>query len=139
TLQEDTRQAVTDAYVPVGGRTFTVANARNFSVGDTVIVRRIGNQEWISALGMTGEEPGSSTWRPFNVELDRTIVAIDGNRITIDAPITTAIEQQFGGAEVIKYQEGGRIENVGIENLRGVSEFDPTVRTNQWGNMDRPD
>ena len=136
TLQEDTSQTVTDAVVPVGGRTFTISNARNFSVGDTVIVRRIGNQDWINELGMTGED-GSATWRPFNIDFDRTIVAIDGNRITIDAPITTAIEEQFGGAEVIRYEEGGRIENVGIENLRGVSEFDPTVRTTEWGNMDR--
>lgn len=136
TLLEDSKQAITDTYVPVGGRTFTVANARNFRVGDTVIVRRIGNQEWIDALGMTGQD-GNAQWRPFNVELDRTIVAIDGNRVTIDAPITTAIEQQFGGGELIKYEEGGRISNVGIENLRGVSEYDPTVRTTQWGNMDR--
>lgn len=135
-LQEDTRQSITDAFVPVGGRTFTVANARNFRVGDTVIVRRIGNQDWINALGMTGEE-GSAVWRPFDIDFDRTIVEVDGNRITIDAPVTTAIEQQYGGGELIKYEEGGRVANVGIENLRGVSEYDPTVRTTEWGNMDR--
>jgi hypothetical protein len=28
---------------------------------------------------------------------------------------------------------------VGVENLRGISEFDPTVRTANYGNMDRPD
>ena len=27
--------------------------------------------------------------------------------------------------------------NVGIENLRGVSEYDPAVRTSAYGNMDR--
>src|SRR2546426_12714307 len=27
---------------------------------------------------------------------------------------------------------------VGVENLRGMSEFDPTKRTKEYGNMDRP-
>jgi hypothetical protein len=27
---------------------------------------------------------------------------------------------------------------VGVENLRGISEFDPTKRTTDYGNMDRP-
>lgn len=138
TLEEDTRQTVTDEYVPVGGRTFTVSSAGNFRVGDTVIVRRIGNQDWINAMGMTGEN-GSAVWRPFDIDYDRVIVDVQGDRITIDAPITCAIEQQFGGGEVFKYQEGGRIENSGVENLRGVSEYDPTVRTTEWGNMDRPE
>src|SRR5205085_657576 len=47
-----TRQAVVDDYVPVGARSFRVAAANGFRPGDTVIVRRIGNQDWIDALGM---------------------------------------------------------------------------------------
>ena len=38
----------------------------------------------------------------------------------------------------MKCEDPGRIENVGVENLRGVSEFDPTIRTTEYGNMDRP-
>jgi hypothetical protein len=34
-------------------------------------------------------------------------------------------------------RDPGRIHNVGVENLRGISEFDPTVRTANYGNMDR--
>ena len=44
--------------------------------------------------------------------------AIDGNTITLDAPITTAIEKRFGGATVAPYDWPGRIENVGVEDLR---------------------
>ena len=39
---------------------------------------------------------------------------------------------------MIKYDDPGRIERVGVENLRGMSEFDPTMRTKDYGNMDRP-
>lgn len=39
---------------------------------------------------------------------------------------------------MVKYDDPGRIEKVGVENLRGMSEFDRTVRTKEYGNMDRP-
>ena len=137
--KDDTRQAVTDDYVPVGTRTIRVASARAFKPGDTVIVRRIGNQDWIDAMGMGSAiaTPGNR-WRPFNVDWDRVVVDVQGNTLTIDAPITCAIEKKWGGGEVLKYDDPGRIEKVGIENLRGMSEFNPTVRTKDYGNMDRP-
>jgi hypothetical protein len=135
--QDDTRQTITDEYVPVGARAFKVASARGFRPGDTVIVRRIGNDDWIAAVGMNGDTP-ASRWRPFNVDWDRVVLDVEGNTITIDAPITCAIETRWGGGEILKYEAGGRIERVGIENLRGVSEFDPSVRTRDYGNMDRP-
>ncbi|MFA6471861.1 MAG: hypothetical protein WCU00_07455, partial [Candidatus Latescibacterota bacterium] len=49
------------------------------------------------------------------------------------------IEERWGGGEVIKYTDSGRITQVGVENLRGISDFDPNIRTNKFGNMDRPD
>ena len=137
TLREESKQIVTEDYVPVGARKFKVASARTFRPGDTVIVRRIGNQDWIDAVGMNGPD-NASRWRPFNVEWDRVVVEVQGDFITVDAPITCAIEKRWGGGEVLKYEEGGRIEKVGVENLRAISEFDPTRRTREYGNMDRP-
>jgi hypothetical protein len=135
--KEETKQLVTADYVPVGTRSIPVASARGFKPGDTVIVRRIGNQDWIDTMGMNGTNRATS-WKPFNVEWDRVVVDVQGNTILIDAPITCAIEKRWGGGEVLKYEYPGRIENVGVENLRGMSEFDPTKRTAEYGNMDRP-
>ena len=137
TAREDTRQAVVDDFVPVGARRFRVATARSFRPGDTVIVRRIGNQAWIDAVGMNGETP-ASRWRPFNIEWDRVVVDVQGNTIAIDAPLTCAIDRQWGGGDITKYDDAGRLEQVGVENLRAMSEFDPSVRTTEYGNMDRP-
>ena len=136
-IKEETKQTVADEYVPVGSRSIRMASARGFKPGDTVIVRRVGNQEWIAAMGMNGTTP-QTTWRPFNVDWDRVVTGVQGNTIQIDAPITCAIEKRWGGGEVYKYDDPGRIENVGIENLRGMSEFDPSKRTREYGNMDRP-
>ena len=137
TVREETRQAVADDYVPVGARSVRVASVRGFKAGDTVIVRRIGNQEWIDAVGMNGET-AQSRWRPFNIEWDRIVTDVQGNTITFDAPITCAIDRRWGGGDVAKYEEAARIDQVGVENLRAMSEFDPSVRTTEYGNMDRP-
>ena len=44
-IKNETKQLVTDEYVPVGARTLRVASARGFKPGETVIVRRIGNED----------------------------------------------------------------------------------------------
>lgn len=134
--QDDTKQTITDHYVPVGAISFTVASAKTFKKGDKIIVRRIGNQAWINELGEDSATVGRNRWQPFNISYDRTILEIKGNTITVDAPIFCAIETPWGGGEVLKYADE-RIEQSGIENLRGVSEYDPSVRTRTYGNMDR--
>jgi hypothetical protein len=37
----------------------------------------------------------------------------------------------------VKYADPGRIREAGVENLRGMSDFDRSVRTSNYGNMDR--
>ena len=49
---------------------------------------------------------------------------------TLDAPLTCAIEKQYGGATIQTYAWSGRINNVGVEDIRGVSDFNPSVTTN---------
>ena len=134
--QEDTRQMILDTYVPVGAVSFNVASAKAFKKGDKILVRRIGNQAWIKELGLDSAAVGRNRWQPFTINYDRIIADIKGNTITIDAPIFCAIETRWGGGEMLKYNDE-RIEQVGIENLRGISEYDPAIRTKTYGNMDR--
>ena len=134
--QEDTKQTISDSYVPVGATSFNVSSAKSFKKGDRVLVRRIGNQAWIKELGLDSATVGRNRWQPFNINYDRTIVDVKGNTVIIDAPIFCAIETRWGGGELLKYSDE-RIEQVGIENLRGVSEYDPSVRQKNYGNMDR--
>ena len=134
--QEDTKQIITDKYVPVGSRSFNVVSAKGFKVGDRVLVRRIGNQDWIKAIGEDSASAGRNRWRPFNITYDRIIVEIKGNTITTDVTIFTAIDARWGGGEILKYNDE-RIEQAGVENMRGISEYNPSVRTRTYGNMDR--
>jgi hypothetical protein len=114
---------VVDDYVPVGAFTLRLSSAASFAVGDAVIVTRPSTREWVREIGCDAFGVG---WRPGSRDLrwDRRITAIDGDAVTLDAPITTALEARFGGGTVAKYAWPGRIENVGVENLRLVSAHD---------------
>lgn len=114
--QERTRRVV-DEYVPVGANKLTLDSTSGLKVGDTLIVTRPSTPEWIKTLGMDAFGVG---WRPGSRDVvwDRVVIAIDGNTITVDAPITTAIDSEYGGATVETYTWPGRIERVGIEDLR---------------------
>ncbi|WP_098742245.1 discoidin domain-containing protein [Paenibacillus sp. EZ-K15] len=142
---DGTETDIQDLYVPAGSRSFHVQNASGYQVGDTVIVRRIGNDRWIHEIGMdhiymrpgTG---GTQQWSPFNLDFDRVITAIDGNRITVDAPLANAIERQWGGGKLFKATDESRIELVGIENMRAISDFDPSKTDTKMDNdvLDTP-
>ncbi len=121
---------VIDRYVPVGSHTFKLDSTKGLSVGDHITVRRIGNKEWIHEIAMDRikvrpEDPsGTVQWTPFNLDFDRYITGINGDQVTIDAPIVCAIEQRWGGGEALAFDGAERISQIGIENLRGDSEFD---------------
>lgn len=123
-----TRRNVTDAYVPVGARQLSVDDASAFPVGTRVVVRRPCTAAWIAELGMdsfSGWRPENRiSWAPGSRDLvwERTVVAVAGNALTFDAPLTTSLDAKFGGGTVARCEFPGRIDHVGVENLRCVSE-----------------
>jgi len=138
-LAEDTATEIVDDHVPVGRRWFHVADPRPFAVGDTIQVKRRGNAAWISSIKMDqipegpehlGPSPPIQQWQPFNLHFQHTITALDGDRITVDSGLVTAIEERWGGGQIRRYTEGGRIRESGVENLRAVSFWIPTENGN---------
>ena len=128
-IEPDTAVGITDDYVPCGAYSFSVENAKGFKVGDTVIVRRHGNHDWIHFVGMDNDVDDVTKINPAMHDHDRVITAVKGRTITIDAPIVSPIEKRWGGGELFRYTDHRRIDHVGIENIRGVSDYDPTVKT----------
>jgi hypothetical protein len=133
--------SVLDSYVPVGATTFHLESGTGLKVGDTLDIIRPSTQTWIERLQMVnfGGVQGDwrLVWKPGSRELtwDRTVTAIDGDSVTVDAPLTTALDKQFGGGRLEAYQWPGRISNVGIENLRCESIFDsnnPKDEEHSW-------
>ncbi|MGB8193208.1 MAG: DUF6298 domain-containing protein [Chitinophagaceae bacterium] len=120
--------SITDDYVPVNANVVHVANAGGMKKGDEVIVTRPSTKEWIEALGTDHFGGGITSlgWKPGqrNIEWRRTITAVDGNSITLDVPLTTALDKKYGGGNIAVYSWAGRIENCGVENIELVSAFD---------------
>ena len=125
-----TRKKITDLYVPIGAKQITVASGHTFDVGDKVFVHRIPNDAWISLLGMNlltsilPKDPTTKDWTASGYDMDseRKIIAINGNVITIDAPIMDIIDPVYATGELVKFTES-RIQNCGIENMRISSTY----------------
>ncbi|MCX2574170.1 hypothetical protein [Pedobacter sandarakinus] len=121
------RLKITDRYVPVGAKSFNLTTTKGLKVGDKIIVFRPGTVKWIADLKMDQIEnkEGLVQWKPeaYNLEFERTITSIKGNQVGIDNPIVMAMETQYGGGEVYRYNFDGRINEVGIENMLLTSEY----------------
>ncbi|PZO07193.1 MAG: hypothetical protein DCF28_00055 [Alphaproteobacteria bacterium] len=114
----------------VGTRTVELDDVTGLSVGEAVVLRRASSADWIASLGMdafVGWRPESRlNWEPGSRDVvwDRRIVAIDGNSVTLDAPLTMAI----GGPGEVTLATGAsvtRIGEIGVEHLRMISRSDP--------------
>jgi hypothetical protein len=126
-----TPYAVADRYVPVGSSQLRLSHTQGLHVGDTVLVRHPSTIAWITALGMD-RFPGQGgqaelNWKRGKMDLnwDRVIARIEGNTVTLDAPLTSALDAALGKATVEVYRWPGRITQVGVENLRCESAVDP--------------
>jgi hypothetical protein len=123
--------AVADAYVPVGAYRLRLATTEGLRVGDTVLFEHPSTREWIAAVGMDrspSRDVGSwLDWLPgkMDVRWDRVVTRVAGDTITLDAPLTTALDAAHGGGRLQVYSWPGRISQVGVENLRCESAFDP--------------
>ena len=134
---------VTDETVPAGGRSFTLETLGPLKTGDRVVIVRPSTAEWIAALHMSGL-PGSYAsqrldWAPGsrNLVWDRTVTGVDAahNRITVDAPITTALERRYGGGTVARVVSGEPLTHIGLEDLLLESDCDqgnPSDENHAW-------
>ncbi|MBS1512862.1 MAG: pectate lyase [Bacteroidetes bacterium] len=119
---------ITDAYVPVNAMSFNINTVlTDKELNQHIIIHRPSTKNWIAKLGCDIFGGGISAlgWKPGDHDLtfDRTITRIEGNKIYIDAPITTALDTTYGGGYLTFYSWNGRISNCGVENLRCVSVF----------------
>lgn len=128
--RDETRKRIVDEMVPVGSLTFEVEPRHGFSVGDQVVVCREVNAAWIRELGMDRLSRGSKdpvkNWDPgsYGMAYARQITHVRENSITIDVPIVCAMEKRFGGGYVAKVADDSRIVQVGVEQLRLISEYE---------------
>ena len=124
---KDTLQVLSN-YVPVNTKTLEVALGTSLKKGDRIMVTRPSGKEWIASLGCNIFGGGISAlgWKEGDMDLtwDRVVSDINGNLLTLDAPLTVALDAKYGVSTIMTYQWNGRIENCGVENLTLVSDYD---------------
>ena len=115
--EEGSPAPIVDAYVPSGATRFRVRGASSFHAGDHVLVLRPVTAEWIRFLGIDSLGAGSV------IRTDRVVGSVDGDSVTLDVPLSDALDSQFTAASLVRYSYPGRIHEVGVEGLRIVAPF----------------
>jgi len=126
----DAPMRVTDETVPAGSRSFHGDGSSALHPGDRIVITRPSTAEWIAALKMRGL-PGNYSamrldWTPGsrNLTWDRIVTGVEtSGTVTVDAPITTALERRYGGGTVAKVVSSTAIAHVGVEDLILESDF----------------
>ena len=121
------QKKITDNFVPIGTKTITVEAGHNFSIGDWVHVRREPNDAWIILLGMdklTNLDPLATNWTAssYKISYERKILNVQGNVLTLDAPIMDVIDPQYANGFVVKFSSA-RIQNCAVENMQITSTY----------------
>lgn len=120
--------------VKTGSLTCSMPNIpSSLAQGTRICIWRPSTQEWIESLSCAsfggGKRMGYWAWHPGDVDLrwNRRIIAVNGNTLTLDAPITCSIEGRWGGAKAIIYSHQGLITECGVENLTLESDYDHSL------------
>ncbi|MCS7089509.1 MAG: DUF6298 domain-containing protein [Verrucomicrobiota bacterium] len=118
---------IVDAYVPVGAVCATLRSTEGLCAGQRIWIVRPSSQLWIERLGMQELGGGvGARWKPGSRDIgwERTLVSVDGSRVSWDVPLTTALEAELGVSWLAVVDWPGRIRQVGVENLRLESAHD---------------
>lgn len=126
--------AVAGQKTMAGATMLTLKNASKLKKGERIRIVRPSTKEWIESLNCYDFGGGLdyTGWKPTDIDItwDRTITAINGNSITIDAPITTTLSEEYGGAFAITGYNNAEISECGVENLTLMSDH------NSWNPKD---
>jgi hypothetical protein len=115
---------ITDTYVPSGSNAFTVANASAFKVDDVIEIVRPVTDAWIHLMVMDNlvRDGKPQTWigKNRNLIMQRKITAINGNKISVDVPLSDSYDAKYlnpPGAKVVKIKTADKVTQSGVENL----------------------
>ncbi|WP_345948165.1 DUF6298 domain-containing protein [Mucilaginibacter sp. PAMB04274] len=116
---------------PTGNMRFKVADAKALKVGQSIAIKRPSTKAWIAALGMDTikgvfADLRGLQWREGTRDLiwNRTITYVDhqSNLITIDAPITQALQAKYGGGSIARHKQTP-FSNIILEGVTLVSQY----------------
>lgn len=119
--------SITDTYVPVNSSKIGVNSTASVHKGDRVFILRPSTAEWIKEMGcdIFGGGISAISWKPTDIDMrwDRTVTDAAGGELTLDAPVTMALDSEWADTKILPYSWTGRISDVGIENMTLISDY----------------
>ncbi|MBR5850300.1 MAG: pectate lyase [Alistipes sp.] len=123
-------------YLPLNECSLQVASSAGITVGATVRVRQeavvpprgrgvVISEEMRQALGIGN----------VNMAWERTVVAVEGNRVTLSSPLSMALDLEKRKSYIAPYTWGGCVEESGVEHLTILSDYDasnPIDENHAW-------
>lgn len=115
-------------YIPVNVRTLDIDDASSLKPGDKIMIVRNSTDKWIKSLGcdIFGSGISALGWKngDVNITWNRVVTSVVGNRITIDVPLSMALDKSDSDIDILKYVWDGKVMNSGVENMSIESSFD---------------
>lgn len=123
---------IEDNYLPLGTRHLTLAvGSQTLQAGDRLLIVRPSTREWIASLrcNIFGGGIDALGWKPGDMDLrwDRRVLAAEGNKVEIDAPLTMALDTAEGKPYLLRVQRAGRIREAGVEGMTLISAYDASL------------
>jgi len=114
-----TRTDIVSDLVAIGERELEVADPGAFAVGDHVVIVHPCTAEWLAAVdhGAT-ESDGPWTAGSQPIVFKRQVLAIDGPKLTIDAPVFNHLDRSLAQSYIYALDREGLATEVGVEDLR---------------------
>lgn len=113
-----TRTRILTEVLEIGDRELQVSDPRGIAAGDTIVIVQQGTEEWMEAIdrGGTGTDPA---WTTGSVPLvfNRYVESIEGDRLTIDAPLYMRLDAALAPAYLYKLDPRDIVHRVGLEDL----------------------
>lgn len=120
-------------YVPIGANRAHVESTQGLAAGQSISIVHSSSQPWIEAVGMRSfpDDDGKGSWlnwksNTIDQTWNRSIAAIDGNAILLDAPITSSIDPKLTQGRVVRTTSTLH-HHLGVENLKIVSDADTSL------------
>lgn len=115
---------LSDEYVPSGSTTFSVNDGSGLKVGNLIKINKPVTKAWVHFMEMDNmtRDGKKQTWIGTNrsLTMERKIVSISGNVITVDVPLSDSYDATFDPdhkATIVLVQSDDIVTQVGVEYL----------------------
>jgi hypothetical protein len=134
-----TTTSMTDVYVPAGAKVIHLKDTSNIRPGDSLLIVKPVTAAWVHFMQMDNlQRDGTQVWIKNDIHVRRRVVAIVGDAVTLDVPLTDSFDSKFYPdiqPAVTPVIVSGQLAEVGVEDLR-ISAPNRVVNLNHDAEFD---